>query len=396
MKHFFKRLLIRIKERHLNHKHYKLLEKSHLFDEDWYTSTYPEVSSLHFDPIVHYLKIGFKEGKDPSSEFSSCAYLEANLDVKESAINPLVHYLKYGQFEQRKFKIDSKEVNIATPVFQDLDFNDFFRSCSTSIHQPKKILDKPRVYHQEYITKYLSNPNGYLFTSRFIDNLFLLDSWFVSSQRLRCRFSNTGDGSSYSFFVYQWEDKASPARLCLSTVINPTKLFLCDLLLANQMMPLLFIVEDNESGVREQKILLLPSLLRGGIHGFESNENYTTNGCNSRIKLNNYYSQKIFKLKSAPFLVGLAVDVSKVIGSETLLAPFFMHWLREIFSIVLLPVNFNGSRSSEVNNYIQSIFDPNTNCSAFLPQEVDGLAVPLIEELISISVNFLETQNAVY
>jgi hypothetical protein len=79
-----------------------LLAGSALFDGGWYLSRYPDVAVSGLDPIQHYLKFGWREGRDPGPSFSTRGYLKANKDVAQLGINPLVHYLEHGQVEGRK------------------------------------------------------------------------------------------------------------------------------------------------------------------------------------------------------------------------------------------------------------------------------------------------------
>ena len=78
-----------------------LLISSPLFDESWYLQNNPDVAEAKVDPIVHYLRQGGFEGRDPSLNFSSGWYLESYKDVRDAGINPLVHYLKFGMREGR-------------------------------------------------------------------------------------------------------------------------------------------------------------------------------------------------------------------------------------------------------------------------------------------------------
>jgi glycosyltransferase involved in cell wall biosynthesis len=75
-----------------------------LFDRDYYLTHNPDVREAGVDPLQHYLCYGWKEGRDPSSTFSSRLYLETNPDVAVAGINPLVHYLRNGRKEGRKLK----------------------------------------------------------------------------------------------------------------------------------------------------------------------------------------------------------------------------------------------------------------------------------------------------
>ena len=79
----------------------RIIEKSGLFDVKYYLFTYPDVRNADADPILHYLKYGWLEGRNPSETFDTKFYLTNYPDVKESKINPLAHYAKYGIDEGR-------------------------------------------------------------------------------------------------------------------------------------------------------------------------------------------------------------------------------------------------------------------------------------------------------
>ena len=75
---------------------------SGLFEQDWYLANNPDVAQAKVNPLLHYLRFGGFEGRDPGPNFCSGWYLDTYEDVKKAAINPLVHYLKYGLKEGRK------------------------------------------------------------------------------------------------------------------------------------------------------------------------------------------------------------------------------------------------------------------------------------------------------
>jgi hypothetical protein len=76
-----------------------LIRSSGIFDEDWYLLNNPDVAQAKIDPILHYLRYGGFEGRDPGPYFSSVWYLNTNEDIKKAGINPLVHFLKYRREE---------------------------------------------------------------------------------------------------------------------------------------------------------------------------------------------------------------------------------------------------------------------------------------------------------
>jgi glycosyltransferase involved in cell wall biosynthesis len=80
-------------------QNYALLRGSGLFDEAWYLSKNPDVVQAKVDPLLHYLRYGGFEGRDPGPDFSSAWYLDTYQDVKKAGFNPMVHYLKYGRQE---------------------------------------------------------------------------------------------------------------------------------------------------------------------------------------------------------------------------------------------------------------------------------------------------------
>ena len=80
---------------------YKTIKKSGLFDEKYYLETYEDVRKSDINPLKHYIKNGWKEGRNPSKRFDTNFYLDSYPDVRDAKINPLVHFIKYGNKEGR-------------------------------------------------------------------------------------------------------------------------------------------------------------------------------------------------------------------------------------------------------------------------------------------------------
>ena len=78
-----------------------LILSSGLFDDAWYLAQNPDVAAAGIDPLVHYLRWGAAEGRNPHPLFDSAWYLAQNSDVAAAGINPLVHYLRSGAAEGR-------------------------------------------------------------------------------------------------------------------------------------------------------------------------------------------------------------------------------------------------------------------------------------------------------
>ena len=82
-------------------KDYRRVASSPLFDREWYLAKNQDVLKAGFDPVLHYLLFGAKEGRLPGPNFDTANYLKANADVQDAGVNPLVHFLRHGMFERR-------------------------------------------------------------------------------------------------------------------------------------------------------------------------------------------------------------------------------------------------------------------------------------------------------
>jgi len=74
------------------------------FDADYYLAMHADVVALGIDPLFHYLRAGWIEGRDPNAWFSGKAYIEANPGAVKSGENPFLHYLEKGRAEGRPLK----------------------------------------------------------------------------------------------------------------------------------------------------------------------------------------------------------------------------------------------------------------------------------------------------
>jgi len=70
------------------------------FDGDFYNMQNPDVRAANVDPLAHYIEYGWKEGRDPSPDFSTRLYLKENPDVHAENVNPLWHYVRYGKAQE--------------------------------------------------------------------------------------------------------------------------------------------------------------------------------------------------------------------------------------------------------------------------------------------------------
>lgn len=76
------------------------------FDARYYLAMNRDVAEGGSDPLDHFLRHGWREGRDPSHAFSVSDYLELNPDVAASGVHPFIHYLTQGRSEGRVAKAD--------------------------------------------------------------------------------------------------------------------------------------------------------------------------------------------------------------------------------------------------------------------------------------------------
>lgn len=86
-----------IKKKHLKRQ----LIDCGLFDTYYYQKSYPDVTAAGVDPFDHFYDFGWKEGRNPTANFSVDGYLQRYPDVRLLGVNPLIHYLRHGYREGR-------------------------------------------------------------------------------------------------------------------------------------------------------------------------------------------------------------------------------------------------------------------------------------------------------
>ncbi|MDQ1902450.1 glycoside hydrolase family 99-like domain-containing protein [Paracoccus sp. WLY502] len=97
-----RKLVSRVREKIEVHRNVRVVAEH--FDQDFYLSHNPDVCEAKVNPLVHYLRTGWQEGRDPNEQFSTAYYLFSNPDVLVTQRNPLVHYIKHGKAEGRSIR----------------------------------------------------------------------------------------------------------------------------------------------------------------------------------------------------------------------------------------------------------------------------------------------------
>jgi hypothetical protein len=78
------------------------LEVSGLFDTGWYLQQYDDVREASLEPLPHFHRFGWREGRRPNRYFEPSWYLENYPDVRDADMDPLLHYLRHGDHEGRR------------------------------------------------------------------------------------------------------------------------------------------------------------------------------------------------------------------------------------------------------------------------------------------------------
>ena len=67
--------------------YYFLIKRSGMFDKNYYLLKNPDVRNADIDPLWHFVKFGWREGRNPSEFFNGNEYLDLYYDVRAANIN---------------------------------------------------------------------------------------------------------------------------------------------------------------------------------------------------------------------------------------------------------------------------------------------------------------------
>lgn len=79
-----------------------VLRDSGLFTPGWYLATYPDVADSGVDPLEHFCRNGWREGRKPNRYFDPSWYLKTYGDAVGRDVNPLVDYVTIGESAGRR------------------------------------------------------------------------------------------------------------------------------------------------------------------------------------------------------------------------------------------------------------------------------------------------------
>ncbi len=90
----------------------ELVKTSTIFNSKWYLSQNPDVKLKKIGAAKHYVKYGWKEGRNPSMEFNTNEYIKKHPEILQNNINPIVHYLYNNKNNANKEKITQERYNL--------------------------------------------------------------------------------------------------------------------------------------------------------------------------------------------------------------------------------------------------------------------------------------------
>lgn len=86
----------------------------YFFDQNYYLDQYPEVKSKNIDPFEHYIKYGWKDGKNPSKTFETNFYVKQYFREpifrNKYDLNPLADYVKSKLFFKKTHLTNHTEI----------------------------------------------------------------------------------------------------------------------------------------------------------------------------------------------------------------------------------------------------------------------------------------------
>lgn len=112
----------------------KKITKSGVFDRQYYLSQNPDVMESGISPEIHYLKFGWKEGRNPSPDFITAVYLSKYPELLAIGKNPIIHYLENEKSD--RLPVQSVVLNNKKTPVNNGDFPGIFKFL---IHDKKKI-----------------------------------------------------------------------------------------------------------------------------------------------------------------------------------------------------------------------------------------------------------------
>ena len=126
-------------DRFANYQQLRLKED---FDQDYYLKRYIDIKESGFDPIKHYKKYGWKEDRDPTSNFNNRWY-RTEVYSGNYLLTPFEHYILIGKFYLNYIVSISYQYDGIIPKISIVNSNDIVIDESFYIEAP--VFKSPKV-----------------------------------------------------------------------------------------------------------------------------------------------------------------------------------------------------------------------------------------------------------
>lgn len=113
---------------------YLLIKHSGFFDQKFYLKSYPDVRKADIDPLMHYLRTGWSEGRDPSNQLNTFKGLKHNCFIDKTDMDPYSQFLKWKKINRKN--IIKKTENLTKRIAHNRSLTDFKNQIRFSILVP--------------------------------------------------------------------------------------------------------------------------------------------------------------------------------------------------------------------------------------------------------------------
>ena len=345
-----------------------LLDRSPLFDREWYLKAYPDVAATGADPARHFLEHGWREGRDPSPAFSTTAYLKANSDVVKAGINPLIHFIEFGCSEGRGAPANrlawlpaQSPADAFGPAAPCAEFPipesvaaAWTKSADFEPGDGLLVIDDvPVGYVSEgdgrnvevefqrlkSLSGFAEPLKGPLTSEAGSVHGKLMDAWFINNATLRTRWS--GDGATFVIRAYQHDPDADGRPTLVGEGCAQSATDVIDLALTNPYFPVLLLCSDGQGSIIGSEMLAFPSLCRGGPHYSElvalsANDEASERPALDLVGHSGSLARGLMDLRngtSKPTVALIEVDLAGSDGTHPMFQPDFRSWLLHVCSV---------------------------------------------------------------
>ena len=162
------------KEKYNEKRQIEIVKKSPFFDAKWYLAQNPDVRAKKIGAARHYVRSGWKEGRNPGPNFNTNDYLREYPELFEKNCCPLFHYIENSL--EKMLKKNATNCNKKNKFSGDLFNYDIFPDVQVDLLRPQVI----NIFIPSISASALTaGPLGILYLGKTLLNLGLNVRFFV-------------------------------------------------------------------------------------------------------------------------------------------------------------------------------------------------------------------------